>query len=180
MGHKSQFSVGNIQLLLAAAIVAGFRWPAVWSFVLLTKVTPGIGLLWFAVRREWHSLAIALAATALLVGLSFVLAPDWWPAWFTTLRASESVAIPAPIAPILSSPLALRMILASMLVVWGGLTDRRWTVPIAALLAVPVLWWSSLSILVGVVPLLRPPTWRWIPTKGRGPRREPAGRVGGT
>src|SRR3954462_8532708 len=58
---------GNIHLLLALAIVAGFRWPAAWSFVLLTKVTPGIGLLWFAARREWRKLAIALATTATIV-----------------------------------------------------------------------------------------------------------------
>ena len=55
---------GNVHLLIAAAIVLGLRYPAAWSFVLLTKVTPGVGLLWFAVRREWRSLAIALGATA--------------------------------------------------------------------------------------------------------------------
>ena len=43
---------GNIHLLIAAAIALGFRYPAAWSFVLLTKVTPGVGLLWFAVRHE--------------------------------------------------------------------------------------------------------------------------------
>ena len=32
---------GNIHLLLAAAIVLGFRWPWTWSLVLLTKITPG-------------------------------------------------------------------------------------------------------------------------------------------
>src|SRR5438046_2878291 len=40
---------GNITLLIAAAIVAGFRWPAAWSFVMLTKVPPGVGWWWFAV-----------------------------------------------------------------------------------------------------------------------------------
>jgi hypothetical protein len=54
---------GNIEILIAVAIVVGFRWPAAWSFVLLTKVTPGVGLLWFAVRREWNQLATALVAT---------------------------------------------------------------------------------------------------------------------
>ena len=66
---------GNIHLLLAAAIVAEFRWPAAWSFVLLTKVTPGIGLLWFAVRREWRPLMIALGATAAIAGLTFIIVP---------------------------------------------------------------------------------------------------------
>ena len=49
----ASIALGNVEIPIAAAIVAGFRWPAAWSFVLLSKVTPGIGLLWFAVRREW-------------------------------------------------------------------------------------------------------------------------------
>jgi len=59
--------IGQVDLLFAAAIVVGFRWPAAWALPILTKVTPGVGLLWFAVRREWRSLAIALGATATLV-----------------------------------------------------------------------------------------------------------------
>lgn len=43
---------GNIHTLLAIATVLGFRHPAAWTAVLLTKVTPGVGLVWFAVRRE--------------------------------------------------------------------------------------------------------------------------------
>src|SRR6476659_5730900 len=72
---------GNVSLLLAAAIVLGFRWPWTWSLVLLTKITPGIGLLWLAVRREWRNLAIALAGTAAIVAVSFVLLPDQWRSW---------------------------------------------------------------------------------------------------
>src|SRR5207245_7361698 len=37
---------GNVHLLLAAVAVLGLRWPGLWSFALLTKITPGIGLLW--------------------------------------------------------------------------------------------------------------------------------------
>ena len=65
---------GNISLLLAVAIVWGFRWPWTWAFVLLTKITPGVGLLWFALRREWRQLAIALGATAAVAG--GVVRPD--------------------------------------------------------------------------------------------------------
>src|SRR3954463_5007329 len=72
---------GNVSLLLAAAIVLGFRWPAAWGIVLLTKITPGVGLLWFAVRREWRSLAIALGATALIAFASFAVVPDQWRTW---------------------------------------------------------------------------------------------------
>src|SRR5206468_4343687 len=72
---------GNVSLLLAAAIVLGFRWPATWAIVLLTKITPGIGLLWFAVRREWRALAIALGTPAVIAAGSFVLLPDQWRTW---------------------------------------------------------------------------------------------------
>jgi hypothetical protein len=50
--------LGNVNLLIGAAIVIGFRWPAAWSFVILTKLTTGIGLVWCLVRalrarRRW-------------------------------------------------------------------------------------------------------------------------------
>ena len=67
--------VGNVHLLYAAAINLGFRFPWTWALMLLTKVTPGVGLLWFAVRREWRALGIALGATAVIVAVSYVLAP---------------------------------------------------------------------------------------------------------
>ena len=51
----------------------GFRFPAAWAFVLLTKVTQGVGLLWFAARREWRHLAVALGLTAVIVGVSIVV-----------------------------------------------------------------------------------------------------------
>ena len=39
--------VGNPQILIAAVCVVGFRWPGLWAFPILTKLSPGIGLLWF-------------------------------------------------------------------------------------------------------------------------------------
>ncbi len=56
---QSELNVANIQIFLALAVVAGFRWPSTWALLVLTKATPGLGLLWFAIRREWRALAIA-------------------------------------------------------------------------------------------------------------------------
>lgn len=39
--------------------------------------------------------------------------------------------------------------------VWGARTDRRWTVIVAATLALPVLWIAGLAMLIGVIPELR-------------------------
>ena len=80
-----ELSGGNISLLLAGAMVIGFRYPAAWAFVILTKVTPGIGLLWFVVRREWRQLGIALGATAAIVAVSFVVMPGAWIEWMQVL-----------------------------------------------------------------------------------------------
>ena len=68
-------AIGQTDLLMAAAIVIGFRWPAAWLLPIVTKLTPGIGLLWFAVRREWRSLGIALGATLAVVAVSFAIEP---------------------------------------------------------------------------------------------------------
>lgn len=144
---------GNIALLLACAIVLGFRWPAAWSFVLLTKVTPGIGLLWFAVRREWRPLAVALGATVAVVAVSATLVPHAWPAWLEVLADSSGRSGTWAAVPV---PLAVRLPLAVLLVTWGARNDQRWTVPVGAMLALPALWYGSLAMLLAVIPLTTP------------------------
>lgn len=144
---------GNISLLLAVAMVVGFRWPAAWAFVLLTKVTPGVGLLWFAVRREWRSLGIALGATALVVAFSAAFMPGAWLEWFGLLvrlagREGTSAALPIPFL--------VRLPFAVAIVVWGARTDRRWTVPVAGMLALPALWYGGLTMLLAVIALREP------------------------
>jgi hypothetical protein len=52
-------------------------------------------------------------------------------------------------------PLAPRLVAAAALVTWGARTDRRWTVVVAATLAVPTLWSHSLAMLVGCAALAR-------------------------
>jgi hypothetical protein len=142
---------GNVSLLLAVAIALGFRWPATWALVLLTKITPGIGLLWFAVRGEWRSLAIALGATAAIAAVSYVTIPDAWPRWFEVIVANAGKGGTWASVPI---PLLVRLPAAVALVVWGARTDRRWTVPVASMLALPALWYGGISMLLAVIPLL--------------------------
>jgi hypothetical protein len=147
---------GNIELLIAAAIVLGFRWPAAWSFVLLTKIAPGIGLLWFALRREWRSLAIALGATAAVIVVSAALMPDAWGRWLDVLAANAGKGGTWAAVPI---PFLVRFPAAVVLVVWGARSNRRWTVPVAAMLALPALWYGGLSIMLAVLPLTGARSW---------------------
>ena len=135
---------GNIHLWIAAAIALGFRYPWTWGFVLLTKVTPGIGLLWFAARREWRALAIALGVTAAIVSVSLFVDGQLWIDWLSFIASTpEGGSVAQFQIPI---PLWVRLPVAIVLVVWGGRTDRRWTVPVAATLALPVLWVSGFAI----------------------------------
>jgi len=144
---------GNIHLLIAAAIALGFRYPAAWSFVLLTKVTPGIGLLWFVVRREWRHLAIALVATGVLVGISIVVDPELWRQWID--RELLHSLREAPDQPHIPVPLFVRLPLAAAVVVWGALKDHKWTVPVAAAIAMPVLWFTAFAVLAAIPALDR-------------------------
>jgi hypothetical protein len=149
---------GNIHVLLALVCVLGFRYPALWSIGLLTKISPGVGLLWFAARREWRNLALALGATAALAAVSFVATPGAWSDWLAFLTTSQgSGPIPNDRLGFLVPPWWLRTAAASILVVWGARTNRRWVVPVAVLMALPVLWNNSFAILVALPRLLDRP-----------------------
>ena len=147
-----EITTGNIHLLIGAAIVIGFRWPAAWAFPLLTKVTPGVGVLWFAGARAWRSLALAIGSTLAIAAISFILAPGAWFEWIGLLGRSSSVAVPAEIG-VIPGPLWARTAAAAALVLVGGWRGWRWTVPAAAALALPVTWSSGLSVLVALIPL---------------------------
>ena len=144
---------GNISLLLTLAIVAGFRYPWTWAFVILTKITPGIGLLWFALRREWRQLGIALGATAAIVAVSYLLMPGAWADWIALLAANSGKGGTWAAVPI---PLVIRLPIGVLLLIWGAPRNQRWVVPIAAMLALPALWYGSLSMVLGVIPLTTP------------------------
>jgi hypothetical protein len=129
--------LGNVQPFLVAAIVASFRFPALWSVVVLTKIAPGVGALWFAFRGEWRSFAIAVGATLAIGLISFAIAPTVWFQFFDFARNNTAAQAPGDIVTI-SFPIRLAMSVA--LLFWGARTNRRWTVPVAAGWAVIALF----------------------------------------
>jgi hypothetical protein len=144
--------VGNIHLLLGAAMVLGFRWPGTWAFVLLTKVTPGVGLIWFAMRRQWRALATALGVTAGVSLLSFVLAPHLWFDWVARLRGDSGTAGSGYLLGIVA-----RVVVAAVLVAIGAATNRAWLVPVASMVAIPIIWPDSLAMLLAAPRLIAHP-----------------------
>jgi hypothetical protein len=151
----------NVDLPLTAAVVISFQRPALWAAVLLTKVTPVVGALWFVARREWRAVAEVIGVTLALGALSVAIAPDAWVAWITLLVDNVS-RDPGPVAfPI---PLWIRLPIAAVLAIVAGWTNRPWLIPIAAFLGIAVIWRPHFTILLGVPAMwMRSPSWqrRW-------------------
>ncbi|GAB2766411.1 hypothetical protein GCM10027039_29350 [Terrabacter koreensis] len=140
--------IGNIEALLAIAAVVGLRHPTAWAFPLLTKVTPGLGPVWFAVRREWRQCLSTAAATVALVVVSAALAPSLWSEWWQFLADA-----PTPPTQHGYPALWLRCLVALAVVVWGALKGRRGAIAVAMAMAMP-LWSSGVLIVLAALPRL--------------------------
>jgi glycosyl transferase family 87 len=165
--------VGNIHLLIAAAVVLAFRRPWIYAFPMWTKLTPIVGVGWWFVRAEWRKLAIALAAIAVVGVISVLLSPSAWADWLVFLRSNADS----------NDFLLPRAILAAAMVAFGGLTGRRWLVAVAVWFSLPVLWINSWAVLLAVIRLrdrAEAPAWLPAPLSGRDQLRdvqEPVGHV---
>jgi hypothetical protein len=161
-------AIGQTDLLMAAAIVIGFRWPAIWVLPIVTKLTPGIGVLWFAVRREWRPFCIAVGATLAVAAVSFLLEPGAWFGWFAMLARME---FPTPGAGVyLPVPVWIRLPLVALLIIWGARANRRWVLPVAVCFSMPTVWINTPTILVAIAPLIDwgadAPAGRWVRATG--------------
>jgi hypothetical protein len=156
---------GQLDLAYAVVAVVGLRWPAAWALPLLTKVTPGIGVVWFAVRREWRPLGIALGTTLAIAAVSLALDPGAWSGWIALLLRTQG-PVSDPNLVYLPVPLLVRAPIALAVVAWGAWTNRRWTIPVAMTLAMPILWVNSVTILVALLPMSMAgadaPAGRWL------------------
>ena len=88
---------GNIYALMAAALVLGTSRGISWSFIALTKVTPGaVGFAWFVGQRSWRGLAEAVVTTAALTGVSYAAMPQqWWDLGRVSYFPQRSVSVRA-------------------------------------------------------------------------------------
>ena len=155
----SEVNAGNIQLLLALAIVLAVRggaWSAMWALPLLTKVTPGVGLIWFALRREWRPLAIAIGVTVAIAGVTFVIWPDRWFDWVSLLAGGS-----APPVPPFYLPFPPRFGFAVLIVAIAASRGWKWPLVVAGTLALPAFYTLSPSMFVGVLPFARAAFGRW-------------------
>lgn len=149
---------GNINTFLAVAVVLAVRHGQAWAWagVLLTKVTPGVGVLYHVGRRQWRAVGIAVGATLGIVVLTWPFGP--WPEWIDVLRSGPGTY---PTVNFIA-PLAVRIAIGAVLC----LAAARWVwlLPIGMIVAMPGILPSSLALLAAIPRLMRvPPDARGAP-----------------
>ena len=172
---------GNVHLFYAVAIVVGFRWSASWVLMFITKVTPGIGVLWFAVRREWRSLRCAGChrgdrrdlVPARPGGVGGVdRDPPGRPR-----RCRPGDARHTGLVPRGAAAAAAR---GRGRAAGRRRSDRPPLVPFAVVAALPVLWLNGLAVLAAVVPLWQARSVGTAPAHGRAPASPQGSRAAST
>lgn len=155
-GPAALVLMGNVTMPMVAAMVIGMRRPGAWAVPLLTKMTPGIGLAWFAFRGNWRALATGLGVTGVVLGVSFALNPQAWVNFVTFAVSNTGATANGP--AIQGPPLALRLVAALALIAWGARTNRPWVVPIAGAMALLGLygWGTFASVACGALYWFRP------------------------
>jgi hypothetical protein len=149
-----EFWFRNVHLFLAVLVVLGLRQASA-SFAVgaAIKVSPALGIPYLALRWRWREAAIAAAVGAVMLAVSVALSPDAWRAYVDfalsvdPLQQSSFVAVPLPIRALAGLVVA---IVAARLPRWAG--DPLLVV--AVTLALPSLWFTGLSLLVAIVPLV--------------------------
>jgi hypothetical protein len=149
-----EVATGNIHLLIGAALVLAMRYPGWWAFPLLTKVTPAAGMAYLIGAQRWRQMGVAVGVTALLSLVSFILGPHLWFDWVGSLASNAGRSLPNEIA-VIPGPLIVRTAVAGVIALIGGFRGWRWTVPVAAVIALPVPWSSGLAVLVAVIAMAR-------------------------
>ena len=96
---------------------------------------------------RWPSLSDFTAAISLV---TVVVAPQLWREWidslFSNLNEPQFYSVPPPAL--------IRLPIAAVVVIWGALTDRPWTVGVAAMLGLPIIWPHGLVVALAAVPFL--------------------------
>ena len=150
----AELAGGNISLLLAAAIVVGFRWPGCLG---ADPVDQGLAGDRPALVRRPRRVAEpghrARRDGRGHRGLGGDHARARGSSGSTSCRPSPGRDPTWAAVPI---PLMVRLPVAVAVVVWGARTDRRWTVPVACMLALPALWYGGLTMLLAVIVLRQP------------------------
>ena len=149
-----EFMFRNVHLFLAVLVVVGLRQASsAFAVGAAIKVSPGLGIPYLALRGRWRDAAIATGVGVVMLVVSVLLSPDAWRAYidFVThvdpLQQSSFIAVPFPVRAV--AGLVLSLVAARL-----PRSSGDPLLVVAVTLALPSLWFTGLSLLVGVMPLI--------------------------
>jgi hypothetical protein len=144
----------NVHLILAVLIVLAIRrWPMLFAVGAAIKIAPGLGIVYLAARGRWRDAVIAALVGVAILGVSVALAPRAWGDFVDILSARG----PGDASSFVPIPYIVRALAGLALAVVAGRLEPRIGEPllvVAIMVALPTLWFTALSTLVAVVPLL--------------------------
>jgi len=145
--------IENVEIFMAIGVVLGLRkWPWLFTIGALIKVSPGLGLVYLALRRRWRDFWIAAGVGAAIVGLSFALAPDLWRAWLDAITGRADM-VGNSLVPVSYS---VRAIAGFVLTIVAGLLGRRTgelLLVVAITIANPGLSLQGFAVLAAAIPI---------------------------
>lgn len=132
-----ELAVGQINLLIAAAVVLALRGDGRWAVIAaLAKISPAIAIR--EVKRPLVVLVLCLAATLPVLSL--------WGDWFRQLIDAQTI-VAAPV------PYVVRLVVAGLLV----LTGRTWARGLAVVVAIPNPTANAYVLLAALMPQITRP-----------------------
>ncbi len=146
----SEVLIGNIHVLLAAALVVSMRYPTSWALALLTKPSLGVGVTWYLARHEWSRAAVAVGSAAAIALVSMTIAPHLWFEWYQALGSAQGTGGFA-----WTAFFGVRLVGALLIAWYAGARDRPALLAIALYLALPIPWLEGLTLLAAVPRLLK-------------------------
>jgi hypothetical protein len=153
-----EFWFRNVHLFLAVLLVLGLRqWPGWHAVGAAIKISPGLAIVYDALRGRWRAAAIGAGVGLGLLVVSVALSPEAWDQYLGFVRGidlgQQTSFVPVPFLVRAAAAVVLVLVASRLIARRGDLL-----LVVAVTLALPSLWFTGLSLLTAAVPLWRRPT----------------------
>jgi hypothetical protein len=150
-----EFWFRNVHLYLAVLVVLGLRhWPPWLAIGAGVKLSPGLGIAYLAGRGLWRQAALAMVVGSAVLLTSVILSPAAWSEYLRFVLGLDPMARSAFIPVAFPIRVAGALILVALATRLDAVKGQVLLVA-AVTLALPSLWFTGLSLLAAIVPVVR-------------------------
>ena len=150
-----EFWFRNVHLILAVLLVLGLRrWGGWFAVGAAIKIAPVLGIPYLVMRGRRREAVVATGFGAILLAVSVAISPDAWRQFFDIALSRG----PSDASGFLPIPYLVRLLAGIAMAIIATRLDPRWGEPlliVAVVVALPTLWFTALSTLVAIVPIVR-------------------------